>query len=69
MKLHNNYDSKSWSAGMMLDYSFVMQATGQMTFPNISKDKAFKVWAIYKTNASEKGANSRQQSMFRILSS
>ena len=55
MKLHNNYDSKSWSAGMMLDYSFVMQATGQMTFPNISKDKAFKVWAIYKTNAFDNG--------------
>ena len=36
-KLHNNYDSQNCSHGMATDYRSVMQATDQMTFPNISK--------------------------------
>ena len=45
MKLHNNYASDNWSQRMAASYRSVMQATDQMTFPNISKEKAFKVWA------------------------
>ena len=55
MKLHNTYASENWSRGMATDYRSVMHATDQMTFPNISKEKAFKVWGIYKTNAGPKG--------------
>ena len=55
MKLHNNYASDNWSQRMVASYRSVMQATDQMTFPNISKEKAFKVWGIYKTNGVEKG--------------
>ena len=57
MKLHNCYDGENWSHGMATDYRSVMHATGQMTFPNISKEKAFKVWGIYKTNGFGKGVS------------
>ena len=57
MKLHNIFqaDRTKWSNKMRTDFQDVMGATGQMTFPAISVEKAVKVWTIFRTNAFHNG--------------
>ena len=57
LQLHNMYlefdDNdvlKKWTEGMKQRALSLFQRTDNMTFPNITSNKAFEVWAIYTTN-------------------
>ena len=52
MKLSNLYeeDSENWTEGMREILNEAMSQTNGMVFSNISKEKAMKVWGIFKTN-------------------
>ena len=55
--LHNIFevDSDNWSEGMKNEYRAAMLATNGMTFSEISVDRAFKAWGIFKTNTFSDG--------------
>ena len=57
MKLHNNYNEEleNWSERMRFYHQSLMRAANGMAFPGISKEKAFKVWAINNTNGFSNG--------------
>lgn len=57
LDLHNKYDDDetTWSVGMKQRFTAILQATNQMTFPNISQEKAFRVVAIMDTNEFQNG--------------
>ena len=54
LQLHNMYFDddglKEWSEGMERRVRSLNHATNGLTFPNISRGKAFEVWAIYTSN-------------------
>ena len=52
LDLHNKFDDDKTtrSNGMKQDFANFLHSTNQMTIPNISQEKAFKVMAIKDTN-------------------
>ena len=57
LDLHNKFDDEetTWSVGMKQQFKTLLHLTNQMTFPNISQQKAFKVMAISDTNGFHNG--------------
>ena len=55
--LYNAYDcdTSEWSTEMRSVHNSVMSGTADMTFPNISQEKATRVWEIMCTNAFHNG--------------
>ena len=55
--LHNAYncETSEWSNKMRSEHKSVMSGTADMTFPDISPEKATRVWEIMQTNAFHNG--------------
>ena len=57
LDLHNKFDDDktNWSDGMGKQFTALSRSADQMTFPNISQEKALKVMAIVGTNGFHNG--------------